>query len=157
MESGVNQHELDGQDEVRLLVDKILKWQVTFKDKRDHVLKDLQSDGFTGSLANIFTFSNLKNKYSDFCPQYPKGETCHPLVEKDLYCYHCACPHYDLGDSPYEQENHLFIGRCTIQSRKHKYIKHKGIHSTKQELYILSCEDCLIPHTMSFVQQMDKP
>ncbi|HEO66397.1 MAG TPA: hypothetical protein ENI73_11095 [Spirochaetes bacterium] len=145
------------QDEVQVLVDKILKWRITFKHKRDNVLRKLKSDGFAGDLAKIFTFSHLKNKYPDFCPQYPKDETCHPIMEKDLNCYHCACPHYDLEDSPYEEGNRLFIGRCMIQSKKHKYVEHKGIHSRKQELYILSCEDCLIPHTLSFVQQMDKP
>ncbi len=145
------------QPKIEGLLTKIKQWQRTFKAKREGILGDLKKKNITLGIDKIFIFNYLKDRYPDFCYLYRQNRTCHPLNGDELYCYHCACPHYDLKDSPVITGDNLFIGQCKIKSKNHKYVKHKGIHSEKQKVYILSCEDCLIPHTLSFVQQMDKP
>ncbi len=131
------------------IINKLKKWHNNFESQKKIILNNLlKSYPTRQQILNYFRFSNMKHHHKDFCRMFQKDQVCHPIEEDSLYCYACNCPFYNLNQSPYIQEDCIYIGSCDKESKKAQFIPYKAISNEGNHILILDCSNCHIPHTL---------
>ncbi|HRZ85278.1 MAG TPA: cysteine-rich small domain-containing protein [Candidatus Paceibacterota bacterium] len=112
---------------------------------RKSILEELKEAGVDFSSENIskileeISFRVRSKKYSDKCPYYSQGVSCHPEVD-DLNCFLCACPNYESSN---------LVGGCKINSIQGKFTFHPNLPEGK----VWDCSDCSVNHSSDEVRR----
>lgn len=107
-------------------------------------------------LSLKFTYETIKQSYTDFCPLYLKGSTCHNMPYYQLNCYGCLCPQYKLEFSFDDTQNLYRLGICLINSKYGFYKLTQTKSESPKNILVLNCLDCKVPHYSTFIKKYIK-